>query len=192
MYKLIVSDMDGTLLNSIGEISSENLNAINKAIHSGVEFAIVTGRPYISVKKILEDNNLSCSVIGCNGAQVTDKSRKLLKAHYMKKESLIKLMNTAEENHLYYQIYDDYFIYTNSRLKLAEMLMKIGGKSAKKYITPKKILDGIKRLFFTEVKVLKDLNGFVENSSNGFYKILIYSQDISILKNIKEKAKDIP
>lgn len=36
MYKLVAIDLDGTLLNSYGEISFENKNAIKNAIEKGV------------------------------------------------------------------------------------------------------------------------------------------------------------
>lgn len=36
MYKLVAIDLDGTLLNSYGEISSDNKDAIKKAIQKGV------------------------------------------------------------------------------------------------------------------------------------------------------------
>jgi HAD superfamily hydrolase (TIGR01484 family) len=109
LYKLIVTDMDGTLLNSIGEIPPENLKAVQRAVEKGVEFAIVTGRPYVSVKGLLKSNNFTCSVIGCNGAQVTDEHGKLVKTHYINKNSLINAMKKAEENDVYYQLYDDRF-----------------------------------------------------------------------------------
>lgn len=35
MYKLVAIDLDGTLLNSYGEISSQNKNAIKRAIEKG-------------------------------------------------------------------------------------------------------------------------------------------------------------
>ena len=35
MYKLVAIDLDGTLLNSYGEISLENKNAIKKAVEKG-------------------------------------------------------------------------------------------------------------------------------------------------------------
>ena len=35
MYKLIAIDLDGTLLDSYGEISNENKQAIEKAIQNG-------------------------------------------------------------------------------------------------------------------------------------------------------------
>lgn len=36
MYKLVAIDLDGTLLNSYGEISFENKNAIKNATQKGV------------------------------------------------------------------------------------------------------------------------------------------------------------
>lgn len=36
MYKLVAIDLDGTLLNSYGEVSIENKNAIKKAIEKEV------------------------------------------------------------------------------------------------------------------------------------------------------------
>lgn len=35
MYKLVTIDLDGTLLNSYGEVSSKNKEAIEKAIEKG-------------------------------------------------------------------------------------------------------------------------------------------------------------
>lgn len=37
MYKLIAIDLDGTLLNSYGEVSERNKQAIQKVIKNGVE-----------------------------------------------------------------------------------------------------------------------------------------------------------
>lgn len=35
MYKLVAIDLDGTLLNSYGEVSEENKKAIEKAVKKG-------------------------------------------------------------------------------------------------------------------------------------------------------------
>ena len=40
MYKLVAIDLDGTLLNSNGEISNENREAIKKAMESGMEVVL--------------------------------------------------------------------------------------------------------------------------------------------------------
>lgn len=192
MYKLIVTDMDGTFLNSFGEIPVKNLEVVNKAVDLGVEFAIVTGRPYVSVKKLLEDNGLSCFVIGCNGAQVTDREGRLVKAHYINRESLIAIMKSAEDKDLYYQLYDDRYIYTRSRLQLLKMLKNYSGKSVRKHITLKRILGGIKRLFFIEVRVKPNLMEFVQNNDMGFYKIQIASLSRGELDKMLPELRAIP
>jgi len=42
MYKLIVMDIDGTLLNSYGEISEENKTAIKSAVDKGVKVVLAS------------------------------------------------------------------------------------------------------------------------------------------------------
>lgn len=192
MYKLIATDMDGTLLNSVGEISPKNLDYVKKAIDHRVEFAIVTGRPYISVKGFLKSSSLSCSVIGCNGAQVTGSDGKLVKAGYMNKDSLLKVMGLSGGEDVYYQIYDDYYIYTRSRLQFIRMLKHYSTKSIKRQITPGRIINGFRRLFFTEVKVIDDLRAFAAREDRNFYKIQISSDSQPRLNEIREKLKPIP
>ena len=45
MYKLVAIDLDGTLLNSYGEVSENTKNEIKKAIENGVEVVLASGRP---------------------------------------------------------------------------------------------------------------------------------------------------
>lgn len=195
MYKLIVTDMDGTFLNSLGEIPEENLDAVKRAINKGVEFAIVTGRPYVSVKKLLESSGLSCFVIGCNGAQVTDKKGSLVKAHYLNRDSLLEIISLVESEDIYYQLYDDNYIYTKSRIKLLKMLKHYSGKSIKGHVTVNRIIKGIKRLFFVEVRVKSDLMGFASEEGRNFYKIQIDSLNHekldSVRMNLISRIQDI-
>ncbi len=194
MYKLIASDMDGTLLNSVGEIPAKNVEAVKKAMDAGVEFAIVTGRPYASARSVLSDNGIinSAAVIGCNGAQVTDKHGNLIKSHYLDKDSLIKIMELAEEKNIYYQIYDDNYIFTKSRLKLLNMIKNYSGKSLKKHITLRNIVNGFKRLFFADVKVKKNIIEYAKAEEKGFYKIQVASTDQKQLNSFRGHLKDIP
>lgn len=51
MYKLIAIDLDGTLLNSYGEISLKNKEAIEKAIKQGIIVVIASRKNATSGKK---------------------------------------------------------------------------------------------------------------------------------------------
>lgn len=57
MYKLLVLDMDGTLLNNNKQISKINKNAIKNAVKSGVRVAICTGRLLEGIEIYLKELN---------------------------------------------------------------------------------------------------------------------------------------
>ena len=44
MYKFIAIDLDGTLLNSYGEISNENKEALKEVIDKGIQVVLTSGR----------------------------------------------------------------------------------------------------------------------------------------------------
>ena len=72
-YQIIASDLDGTLLNSDGVISEENLAAIRELTAMGVHFVPASGRSFAEMPEQIR----SCSdiryVIYSNGAAVLDR-----------------------------------------------------------------------------------------------------------------------
>ena len=71
-YRMIVSDMDGTLLRSDCTISERNADAIRHATDSGIKFVLATGRPIQGVRDYAAMLGLSGPVITYNGAVVVD------------------------------------------------------------------------------------------------------------------------
>lgn len=74
-YKMVFSDMDGTLLWKGVSISVENSKAIRRAVDKGVDFVICTGRGAFGVERYLEELDLIGKkgyVICQNGAAVYD------------------------------------------------------------------------------------------------------------------------
>lgn len=74
-YKMVFSDMDGTLLRGGTEISVENSAAIRKAVDKGVEFVLCTGRGIFGVERFLKELGLMGKngyAICQNGATVYD------------------------------------------------------------------------------------------------------------------------
>lgn len=73
MYKLLAIDMDGTLLNSKGEVSYENKNAIKKVVEKGVRVVITSGRALKGLDRFLNDMELRGEneyVIANNGGTI--------------------------------------------------------------------------------------------------------------------------
>jgi len=52
MYKLIAIDIDGTLLGSNGQVSAENVRALDAARDRGVHVVLATGRPPAGIAKV--------------------------------------------------------------------------------------------------------------------------------------------
>ncbi len=82
-YKMIVSDLDETLLGSDCKVSQKNREAVQKARELGVRFVPATGRGYSSIRGTLEELGLQEKeneyVISYNGGAVTEnKGEKLL------------------------------------------------------------------------------------------------------------------
>ena len=69
---LLVSDLDGTLLNSRHEISERNINAIYSFIKGGGKFALATGRGRISIWPYLSKIPVNAPCILYNGAMIYD------------------------------------------------------------------------------------------------------------------------
>ncbi len=73
MIKICTIDLDGTLFDKSKNISNENIIAIKKAKEKGCKIVIASGRPFIGVKPVLEQLNLTSQddyVICYNGAKI--------------------------------------------------------------------------------------------------------------------------
>lgn len=69
-YKLICTDLDGTLLNDEKEISKRDAEALRKAYANGVKVAFSTGRIYTSAKFYAHNLGISPYIVSSNGGYV--------------------------------------------------------------------------------------------------------------------------
>ena len=89
MYKLIAIDLDGTLLNSYGEVSEQNKKAIKKAIENAVEVVIASGRTKGAIDGIAEEIGATKYIISGNGTILYDnENNKILYESFLKKAYL--------------------------------------------------------------------------------------------------------
>jgi len=88
-YKAAFIDIDGTLLDGKGNVSSASRECILKAKRKGIHVVINTGRILQEAINILRYADINAPIIAANGAYVTD---------YITKEVIYK--NTLEENML--------------------------------------------------------------------------------------------
>ncbi|WMI81495.1 HAD family hydrolase [Anaerotignum sp. MB30-C6] len=78
MIKLIVSDMDGTLLNDKKSIDPEIYKLLPRLHENGIRFVVASGRQYPSLKKHFDEHMEDVVVIAENGAFVVDNGKELV------------------------------------------------------------------------------------------------------------------
>jgi hydroxymethylpyrimidine pyrophosphatase-like HAD family hydrolase len=67
---MIVSDLDGTLLDGLGRISRRTVDAVAELKHAGVHFIIATARPLRDILEIARTLSLEGPIICQNGAVI--------------------------------------------------------------------------------------------------------------------------
>ena len=122
VYKMLVSDLDETLLNDDGTVHEANLAAIKQAVASGFKFVPNTGRSFKSVQELLKTLGLYDQagqyVISYNGAAIVEnKDNQVLLTRGMDlalAEKIFKagLVNETVDVHVY--TVDTLFIYNIS------------------------------------------------------------------------------
>jgi hydroxymethylpyrimidine pyrophosphatase-like HAD family hydrolase len=91
--KIIVLDMDGTLIGAEGKVSERNRAALDSAAREGVIIAIATGRRHSYAMKILRTLDLppSCPIISSNGAVTRNFDSRLLHRSFLDRETALWL-----------------------------------------------------------------------------------------------------
>ncbi len=179
MYKLIAIDLDGTLLNSYGQISSKNKKAIKKAKDNGIEVIIASGRHITSVKSFAKEINCENYSICGNGAILYDmKNDEILYNKFIAKEKILEIIEICEQNSIYYNIYTETEILTRTIAYSALFYKQENEKKDSKYQT--------------NIKVVEDLYNFVKNDTNNNYiKVTIYDDNLSIFNHIIQKLREV-
>jgi hydroxymethylpyrimidine pyrophosphatase-like HAD family hydrolase len=78
--RLIAIDMDGTLLDSDGQVSARNLAALRAAEAAGVEIVVATGRRHCYAMRVLRDLNFdpASALVSSNGTVIRTIGAELL------------------------------------------------------------------------------------------------------------------
>lgn len=176
-YKLVVTDMDGTLLNSEKKISGENLKAIKRLKEKGVKFAIATGRLDTMIKSYLKEIENDSPVICCNGALI----RNILKdefyyANDIENKDCLKVSEICNKYSVPFVLYGEHTVYSNS----------VNFKIKSLYDYNSKVCEEDK------VKINIASNIFDEfNGKERIFKILVISDDSKTFEKIKNEINSI-
>lgn len=115
MYRLLVLDMDGTLLNENSQISEANIEAVRLAREAGVKVVIATGRtkpgidPFLSSLGLAAEDEYS---IVCSGAQVLSNLGDEIYSRRLSRSDLDAIRERSEALGLDWHVYSDSVILT--------------------------------------------------------------------------------
>ena len=124
MIKLVVTDVDGTLLDDKSEIPELNKKAIIDCKARNIGVILATGKSVASIKPIIKLFGFELPQITMGGAVVVDKSLKVINSikigseHYYKVINEIKAKGFAPlaampDGKIFYDIYDPNFVVFN-------------------------------------------------------------------------------
>lgn len=118
MYKLVISDLDGTLLNSEHELSPYTKETIKKLVDKGIKFFIATGRHHIDAMDIKNKLGLDKAyLISSNGARVHDYKGEILLEYNHKKEIAEEVINMPLDSKVHLNVYygDNWYLFEDNQ-----------------------------------------------------------------------------
>lgn len=105
MIKLIVSDLDGTLLNSQRKISDRTICAIKQLQRKGIRLLINTELNYFDAQQILDIYDIHCDIACFGGSCIFDASGKQLHASYIPAHRIPEMLRIFGACRTFYEIH---------------------------------------------------------------------------------------
>lgn len=93
--RLVVSDLDGTLLSAEHRLTKRVLEAVNRFREQGGLFTLATGRPHLTARHIVEELKLDIPYIACNGSVLADRMG-IVEARTLPLAHLAELLEEAD------------------------------------------------------------------------------------------------
>lgn len=175
MYKMVVSDLDGTLLNSKKQLSDKTIQIIKELQKKDIFFVMATGRLDVMTKAYVKQIPNTKYVVGCDGAMIRDMSSKeLIYSNEISSEVCKKTFDICKESGLSYYVFAEEALVgdnpENERLKIHTEFNKNVPEEQQMPIV-----------------FVDDLKTYVEN--HRVYKIVASHQDKNYLDEVAEVIK---
>ena len=180
--KLIALDLDGTLLNTNKQLSSENAAALRRASEEGIEIVPATGRFYRGMPEIIRDLPFVHYVIGINGAEVYDAaSKRAVCESELSWQHAVSIMEYLDTLPVIYDCYQRGWGYMTKTLY----------DQAEDYAPTAHNLEMIRNLRTP----VPDLKSYIREKKAGVQKIQFFFRDMALraelLRSLPEKYPDL-
>lgn len=105
--RLLVSDLDGTLLNEKSELSEETAEAVRKAQNAGMRFAAATGRSWSTAHEIFQKAGITVDCILLNGAEFRNSAGDVIFQEAIEEGAAGEVMETLLQKRLDIEVVTD-------------------------------------------------------------------------------------
>lgn len=179
MYKIIAIDLDGTLLNSYGQISEKNMFALRNAQEQGIQIVLASGRSTNSVKNIANDIGNNRYIICGNGSLIYDlQKEEIIYDKFIEKKKVLQIIKICEQNSIYYNVYTENMVIAKN---LNNNVLFYHQENANKVESKK-----------TKINLVDDIYKYVENLDNeNILKFTISDTSSIIFNSIIRKLREI-
>lgn len=191
MYKIVICDIDGTLVNFKGEISEENVRAIRKLKDNGIEFALCTGRQGKYARNILNRLGIEGYVIASCGSEILDMQGNIIHSESINLNSIKELINYCEENDILNSTLHNGFILTKNRATIVEQLVSLSKTITK---DPEEVLrytEAFLKDLYLDCNIVDNPIKVIEQENLDIYKLDIINTDFEKLNYIRALVDEI-
>ena len=179
MYKLIAIDLDGTLLDSYGEVSENTKRILKETMKKGTKVIIASGRTVDSIKAIAEDISSDKYIIAGNGSIIYDlKEKNVIYEKYIPKSKALNIIKICNDNSITYSVYTNKTIIADS---LKYNILYYYKQNLKKETSKK-----------TSITIVPNIYDYVKSMDNEkVMKIFICDKHQSVFNSILKKFSEI-
>lgn len=180
MYKLVAIDLDGTMLNSYGEVTESTKRTIKEIQEMGINVVIASGRTIDSIKAIAEDINANKYIIAGNGAVLYNmQEEQIMYEKYISRLKALNIIDICEQNSITYSVYTNKTIVANS---LKYNILYYYKENLKK--------DEKKK---TSIKIVENIYEYVKNmpKEEKVMKIFICDKNKAVFNSILRKLNEV-
>jgi Cof subfamily protein (haloacid dehalogenase superfamily) len=122
--KLVVADLDGTLLNK--GFTNETLNTVKKLQDEGYIFTIATGRHFSIAKKYVKELNVKYPAIYSNGAHIYDmENDKIIYQAFIQEQAALQTIGICNDFNIDFIVYTVDHVYSTKHAR-DKLIARVG------------------------------------------------------------------
>lgn len=175
MYRMVVTDLDGTLLNNKKQVSEGNRKAIQKLKDQDVRFVMATGRSDVMTRAYTKKIDNADIVIGCDGAIIRNiRTGEILYENHISSETCHKAFKICQKYGL------DYYVFAKDELVSDD-------PQNERFLLHQKFNENVLEDEQIPMQVVEDLDQYVDDHI--VYKIVASHNDTNYLDEVAKVVK---